>query len=55
MRRLSREIRRPVTFALNQNDVDKDLWREILRLVDEAHAPRARASGPRWARAPRRC
>jgi N-acyl-D-amino-acid deacylase len=36
MRRLSREIRRPITFALNQNDVDKDLWREVLRLVEEA-------------------
>jgi N-acyl-D-aspartate/D-glutamate deacylase len=38
MRRLSREIRRPVTFALNQNDVDKELWREILRLVERAAA-----------------
>ncbi|HVH07248.1 MAG TPA: amidohydrolase family protein, partial [Myxococcota bacterium] len=36
MRRLSREIRRPITFALNQNDVDKDLWREVLRLVEGA-------------------
>ena len=40
MRRLSREIRRPITFALNQNDVDKDLWREVLRLVDDAAARR---------------
>jgi len=38
MRRLSREIRRPVTFALNQNDVDKELWRELLRQVDGARA-----------------
>jgi N-acyl-D-aspartate/D-glutamate deacylase len=38
MRRLSREIRRPITFALNQNDVDKDQWRELLRLVDGARA-----------------
>ena len=38
MRRLSREIRRPVTFALNQNDVDKDLWRALLRQVDCARA-----------------
>jgi N-acyl-D-aspartate/D-glutamate deacylase len=38
MRRLSREIRRPVTFALNQNDVAKDLWRDLLRQVDEARA-----------------
>jgi N-acyl-D-aspartate/D-glutamate deacylase len=38
MRRLSREIRRPITFALNQNDVDKELWRELLRLVDDARS-----------------
>jgi N-acyl-D-amino-acid deacylase len=36
MRRLSREIRRPITFALNQNDVDKNLWREVLQLVEGA-------------------
>ncbi|HEX2485353.1 MAG TPA: amidohydrolase family protein [Myxococcota bacterium] len=38
MRRLSREIRRPVTFALNQNDVDPKLWREVLTLVEQALA-----------------
>jgi N-acyl-D-aspartate/D-glutamate deacylase len=38
MRRLSKEIRRPVTFALNQNDVDPTLWREVLTLVERAVA-----------------
>jgi N-acyl-D-aspartate/D-glutamate deacylase len=38
MRRLSRKIHRPVTFALNQNDVDKEQWREILRLVEGARS-----------------
>jgi len=38
MRRLSRETRRPITFALNQNDVDPSLWRRLLERVDEAAA-----------------
>jgi N-acyl-D-aspartate/D-glutamate deacylase len=38
MRRLSAEIRRPVTFALTQHDVDKDQWRRVLALCDEAAA-----------------
>jgi N-acyl-D-amino-acid deacylase len=38
MRRLSAEIRRPITFALSQHDVDKEQWREILRLAGEAAA-----------------
>src|SRR4029453_8593639 len=42
MRRLSREIRRPITFALHQNDVEKDQWGELLRLVDDARADGAR-------------
>jgi len=36
MRRLSREIRRPVTFALTQHDVDSNQWRRVLELCDEA-------------------
>ena len=36
MRRLSAEIRRPVTFALTQHDVDKEQWRRVLELCDEA-------------------
>jgi N-acyl-D-aspartate/D-glutamate deacylase len=36
MRRLSREIRRPVTFALTQHDVDKEQWRRVLELCDQA-------------------
>ena len=45
------EIRRPVTFALNQNDVDKDLWRELLALVERRrrrgrrHPPAGRLAG----------
>ncbi len=38
MRRLSAAIRRPITFALNQHDVDKDQWRRMLALSDEAAA-----------------
>jgi N-acyl-D-aspartate/D-glutamate deacylase len=38
MRRLSAEIRRPVTFALTQHDVEKDQWRRVLALCDEAAA-----------------
>ncbi|MGH0032178.1 MAG: N-acyl-D-amino-acid deacylase family protein [Myxococcota bacterium] len=38
MRRLSREIRRPVTFALTQHDVDSDQWRRVLELCDAAAA-----------------
>ena len=36
MRRLSSEIRRPVTFAMVQVDAAPDLWRELLRLSAEA-------------------
>jgi N-acyl-D-aspartate/D-glutamate deacylase len=38
MRKLSAEIGRPVTFALTQHDVDKDQWRRVLELCDEAAA-----------------
>jgi len=38
MRRLSVAIRRPLTFALQQNEVDTDHWRRILALTDEAAA-----------------
>ncbi len=38
MRKLSAEIQRPVTFALTQHDVDKDQWRRVLELCDEAAA-----------------
>jgi N-acyl-D-aspartate/D-glutamate deacylase len=38
MRKLSAEIRRPVTFALTQHDVDKDQWRRMLELCDAAAA-----------------
>jgi N-acyl-D-aspartate/D-glutamate deacylase len=38
MRRLSLEIRRPVTFVLAQHDVDKDLWRDLLGRVERARA-----------------
>jgi N-acyl-D-amino-acid deacylase len=38
MRRLSAEIRRPVSFALLQVNNAPDLWREILRLALEANA-----------------
>ncbi len=38
MRKLSAEIKRPVTFALVEHDVDPEQWRTILRLVDEAAA-----------------
>ena len=36
MRRLSKEIRRPVTFAMLQVDAAPDLWRELLNLSAEA-------------------
>jgi N-acyl-D-amino-acid deacylase len=36
MRRLSREIKRPVSFVLAQHDADKEHWRELLRLSGEA-------------------
>jgi len=36
MRRLSAEISRPVTFALTQHDVQKDQWKRVLELCDEA-------------------
>jgi N-acyl-D-aspartate/D-glutamate deacylase len=36
MRKLSAEIRRPVTFALTQHDIEKDQWRRVLALCDEA-------------------
>jgi len=38
MRRLSAAIRRPVTFALTQHDVDKDQWKRVLELCKEAAA-----------------
>jgi N-acyl-D-aspartate/D-glutamate deacylase len=38
MRKLSAEIRRPVTFALTQHDIEKDQWRRVLELCDEAAA-----------------
>jgi len=38
MRRLSAEIHRPVTFALTQHDIEKDQWRRVLALCDEAAA-----------------
>ncbi|HEX5067125.1 MAG TPA: amidohydrolase family protein [Myxococcota bacterium] len=38
MRKLSREIGRPVSFALSQNDVDKDQYREVLALCRDANA-----------------
>jgi len=38
MRRLSAEMRRPVTFALLQVDAAPDLWRELLELSEAAAA-----------------
>jgi N-acyl-D-aspartate/D-glutamate deacylase len=38
MRRLSAEIRRPVTFALLQVDAAPELWRELLQLSEAAAA-----------------
>jgi N-acyl-D-amino-acid deacylase len=38
MRRLAAETGRPVTFALNQNNADPDLWRKLLDLAAEAVA-----------------
>jgi N-acyl-D-aspartate/D-glutamate deacylase len=37
MRRLAREIDRPVTFALLQNDFDPDQWARMLELALEVH------------------
>jgi N-acyl-D-aspartate/D-glutamate deacylase len=42
MRRLSAEIGRPVSFALAQNDVDKEQFRHILALCREANLAGAR-------------
>jgi N-acyl-D-aspartate/D-glutamate deacylase len=42
MRRLSREIDRPVSFALIQVDADPNLWREQLDVSAAAHAEGAR-------------
>jgi len=36
MRKLSAEISRPVTFALTQHDVQKNQWKRVLELCDEA-------------------
>jgi N-acyl-D-aspartate/D-glutamate deacylase len=36
MRKLSAAIRRPVTFALAQHDVEPDQWRKMLDLSDQA-------------------
>ena len=38
MRKLSAEIGRPVSFALSQNDVDKEQYRQVLALCREANA-----------------
>ena len=38
MRRLAGEIRRPVSFALNQNNNAPDKWRKLLHLTSEAAA-----------------
>jgi N-acyl-D-aspartate/D-glutamate deacylase len=38
MRKLSAEIGRPVSFALSQNDVDKEQYREVLALCRDANA-----------------
>ena len=38
MRKLSAEIGRPVSFALSQNDVDKEQYRHVLALCREANA-----------------
>jgi N-acyl-D-amino-acid deacylase len=37
MRRLARDIERPVTFALIQHDLDPDQWKRMLDLVIEAY------------------
>ena len=42
MRKLSAEIGRPVTFALTQHDVQKDQWKRVLDLCDEAAAEGSR-------------
>jgi N-acyl-D-amino-acid deacylase len=38
MRKLAAESRRPVTFALNQNNADPDLWHKLLDLAGQAVA-----------------
>jgi len=38
MRKLAGEIQRPVTFALLQHDVDKEQWKEMLALSEQAAA-----------------
>jgi N-acyl-D-aspartate/D-glutamate deacylase len=38
MRRLAAETGQPVSFVLNQNNADPDLWRKLLDLVGEANA-----------------
>ena len=38
MRKLAAESKRPVTFALNQNNADPDLWHKLLDLAGEAVA-----------------
>jgi N-acyl-D-aspartate/D-glutamate deacylase len=38
MRRLAAEVRRPVSFALNQNNADPVLWRRLLDLAADAVA-----------------
>ena len=37
MRRLAREIERPITFALIQHDLDPDQWKRMLDLAEEAY------------------
>ncbi len=55
MRRLSAEIGRPVSFALSQNDVDKEQWRRrCSALCRDANAAGRAAARRRSARA-RRC
>ena len=38
MRRLAAEVRRPITFALNQNNAEPDNWRVLLDLAADAIA-----------------
>src|SRR5689334_10732022 len=42
MRKLSAAIKRPVTFALTQNDHDPEAWRHMLELCSQASAEGAR-------------
>ena len=37
VRRLSKEVGRPITFALLQNDLDPTQWRRILDITEEAN------------------